>query len=96
MFADSRRPTADRCARRGPVLSARRCCAPALSHESFKRERAIARNKHQNTFAKRQREQDKKRKAEDKLSRRARKKDATGVAQNGTTQAETNQEAADA
>lgn len=30
----------------------------------------IARNKNQNTFAKRQREQDKRRKAEDKLKRR--------------------------
>ena len=34
----------------------------------------IARNKNQNTFAKRQREQDKKRKAEDKRARRDRRK----------------------
>ena len=39
------------------------------------KERAIAKNRNQNTFAKRQREQEKKRKAEDKLARRARRKE---------------------
>jgi len=38
----------------------------------------IARNKNQNTFAKRQREQDKRRKAEDKLKRRTDRKTVAG------------------
>ena len=40
------------------------------------RRAVIARNRNQNTFAKRQREQDKKRKAEDKRARRLRRKEA--------------------
>ena len=44
--------------------------------QSSQRESVIAKNRNQNTFAKRQREQDKKRKAEDKLARRVRKKDS--------------------
>lgn len=42
-------------------------------------EKLIAKNKNQNTFAKRQREQEKKRKAEEKLARRARKNGTEGA-----------------
>ena len=43
-----------------------------------RQEQVIANNRNQMTFAKRQREQDKKRKAEDKLARRAQRKEAAG------------------
>jgi hypothetical protein len=43
---------------------------------SNRSEELIPRNKNQNTFAKRQREQEKRRKAEDKLKRRAERKDS--------------------
>jgi hypothetical protein len=49
---------------------------PWITIHMPQKERAIAKNRNQNTFAKRQREQEKKRKAEDKLARRLRRKES--------------------
>jgi len=46
------------------------CLSLEVNSTPDSKELTIARNKNQNTFAKRQREQDKKRRADDKLKRR--------------------------
>jgi hypothetical protein len=56
-----------------------RCDCVTLVNHLFSLEVVIAKNKNQNTFAKRQREHEKKRKAEDKLARRVRRKETASV-----------------